>query len=159
LGVPYDKRRRTFDAIMNLIICESTGDWATAIRRRLPEGVSLIETRSLPELNERLGVMPSALVAVEWNADKAEELLAELARMNRKHPGAMLVVLGDRRLCVWDAAVRETGAVHCVASRRRVGEIIEIARHRLRSGSWTEGESDASARIEDRILAGLPWSS
>jgi hypothetical protein len=40
-----------------------------------------------------------------------------------------------------------------------VGEVIEIARHRLRSGGWTEGESDASARLEDRILAGLPWNS
>ena len=48
---------------MQLIICESTGDWAAELERRLPPSVSLVETRSLEEMWERLHSSPDLAAA------------------------------------------------------------------------------------------------
>ncbi len=146
------------DGIMKLIICESTGEWATAVRRRLPSEVSLVETRSLTEMSERLDESPAAVVAVEWFAGRAEMTLSEITRLGRKYPQAAVVVLADRDFSSPQNICREAGAMHVVLSRRRVSEIIEIIRHRLRSGNWTDQDIDESSSFEDRLLASLPWS-
>src|SRR3954452_12583583 len=109
---------------MKLIVCESSGGWGTSIRRRLPPDVSLVETRSLVETAECLEQSPNAMLALEWNSDKAELLLAEIARIGRRRPQVAVVVLSHRDPSCLSSACLEAGAIHVVASRRHVAEII-----------------------------------
>ena len=144
---------------MHLILCESTGDWAAALRRRLPPGMSVVETRSLDELAERLDIQPSATVAIEWNAARGEMLLTEIARLGRRYPAAVVMILADRELASWESAVREAGAAHFVVSRRAVVEVIDIARHRVQSGRWTSLAPAQTGNLEDRLMNELPWAN
>ncbi len=95
---------------MKVICCEASGDWAVAIRRKLPSSVSLVETRSLAELADRVQESPSAMVSIEWSAAKAEAMLAEIARIARKYPHAVVIVLANRDPLCPELACREAGA-------------------------------------------------
>jgi hypothetical protein len=115
----------------SLIVCETTGQWAAALRRELPQDVSLVETRSLSELFERLSQRPSAMVALELTAEKKEPTLAALVRIGREFPQAAPIVLADRTLTAWEDLAREAGAIHFVVSPRKLAEVGEIARQRI----------------------------
>jgi DNA-binding NarL/FixJ family response regulator len=141
---------------MKLIVCESSGGWATSIRRRLPPDVSLVETRSLAETAECLEQSPTAMLALEWNADKAELLLAEIARIGRRRPQVAVVVLSQRDPTCLPSACLEAGAIHVIASRRQVGEIVEIVEHQIKTGAWNIEEENHCANSKHPLLAGLP---
>jgi hypothetical protein len=142
---------------MQLIVCETTGDWAAELWRRLPSGISLMETRSLPEVWQQLDSRPT-MVALELTPQRAEQLLAALVRINREFPSAVAIVLADRSLAGWEEIVRHAGAVHFIASRRNVDELIELVRHRMASPLIEHfPPNDNSNSLEDQILASLPW--
>ena len=128
--------------------------------RRLPASVSLVETRSLGEMWERLQSAPTAVVALELTADRAEPLLAALARLDREFPQAVPLILAERSLVGWEEIVRQAGAVHFVSSPRRVDEVVEIVRHRAAAAVANQLlSSDESVSLEDQILASLPWGT
>ena len=142
---------------MQLIVCEQTGDWASALRRRLPD-VSILETRSLFEIWDRLEADSGSIVAIEFSLTKAEGILVAIVRMNRNFPFARCIVLLPRTLHAWEQVVREAGAVHVVLSPRTLGEIGGLLqRHGLNSPATTPS-GRASASLKEEILATLPWS-
>jgi DNA-binding NarL/FixJ family response regulator len=142
---------------MQIIICESTGDWAAELCRRLPANVSLIETRSLGETWQRLSASPAAVVALELTASQAEQVVAAVQRIDREFPRAAAIVLATRELSAWEALVREAGAIHFVGSPRKLDEIVELVRRRAALASERGAAAADSNSLEDQILAGLPW--
>jgi len=145
---------------VQLIIGESTGDWAAELERRLPPSVSLVETRSLEEMWERLHSSPAAAIALEFILQRAEQLLAALVRIDREFPQAMVIVLAGCKLTSWEEIVRESGAVHFIASPRKVEEVVELVRRRsIFSVDDRLASSGESVSLEDQMLASLPWGS
>jgi hypothetical protein len=144
---------------MPIIVCETSGHLAMGLRKGLPPGVSLIETRGLAELWQRLGACPAATVAMELTAGKTEPMMAALLRIGREFPLAVSIVLADRALVGWEVAAREAGAMHFIASTRQLGEIGEIVRRQMKCQSEHVADSGEEPQsIEQRILATLPWS-
>jgi hypothetical protein len=144
----------------SIIVCETSGRWGAALRRELPSGMLLVETRSLHELWEQLEEFPAAIVALELTADKREPVLSALVRIGRLFPNALSLVFAERSLASWEDAVREAGAIHFIVSPRRLDEMGEIVRRRMMDVSHhaavaAEGETIS---IEQRIVASLPWS-
>ena len=123
-----------------LIVMERSGDWAAALRAEFQDrslklkaaapAPRIVETRSLDELWERLRQWPAALVAVELTEANLPSILAALARAEREHPRAAVLVLAERRLAACFALLLEAGAMHCIASPRRLGEAVELLRPR-----------------------------
>jgi hypothetical protein len=143
----------------SIIVCESSGHWAAALRRELPRGMSLVETRSLQEFWERLEESPAAIVALEFTADKREPVLATLMRIGRMFPNVVPLVFAERRLAGWEDAVREAGAIHFVVSPRRLEEVGEMFRRRMINVTQhaAMAAEDETLSIEQRIFATLPW--
>jgi DNA-binding response OmpR family regulator len=150
------KFANVLDAAMNLIICETSGDWRALLQQRLTRDVALIEARSLMEISDRVEASPCALIALEWTASHAESLLAEIARIDRKHPRAKVIMLSHRDPSCDEAACREAGAVHVITSRRRIGEVVGIVQHLLHCSDWAEADNDEQDP-ETAIIARLPW--
>ncbi len=143
---------------MQLIICETKGDWAAELSRRLPTGMPLIETRSLDEVWERLNDAFAATVALQLTAHRAEQILAALVRLDRDYPHAAAIILADRSLAGWENVVREAGAVHFVPSPRQVDEIVALLRRRSQFAAIDMPATlTETTSLEDRILASLPW--
>jgi hypothetical protein len=138
-----------------LIVLERDGYWAAALRRELDsarERVGFIETRSWDEVWQALGQFPTALVAAELTEAAAGRLLAALARIERRHPQAALVVVADRRLTAYRDLLREAGALHFLTSPRRLSEIADIVRRRT---ARFESSFESAGPLE--IRANLPW--
>jgi hypothetical protein len=142
---------------MQLIICETKGDWAAELSRRLPAGMSLVETRSLDELWERLNNAPAATVALQFTALQAEAILAAVVRLDRDYPHTTAIILADRSLAGWEHVVREAGAVHFIASPRQVDEVVALLQRRSQFAAADVPASDETPSLEERILASLPW--
>jgi hypothetical protein len=143
---------------MPFIIYETTGYWALGLRPRLPDDISLIETRSLDEMWQRLQDVKSATVALELTTPRAEQVLAALLRLNREFPQVTVMVFAERSLAAWEEIVREAGAVHFTTSPRRLDEVVELARCHTAASSERRVPSDEEVvSLEDRILASLPW--
>jgi response regulator RpfG family c-di-GMP phosphodiesterase len=142
---------------MQVIICESAGDWAAELCRRLPANVSLIETRSLDDLLRQLDQMPAAVVALELTASQGKQVVTAVHRIDREFPRATTIVLAARDLSPWEGLVREAGAIHFVGSPRKVDEIVELVRRRAALASEHGAAAADSNSLEDQILAGLPW--
>jgi DNA-binding NtrC family response regulator len=140
-----------------LFVLERDGHWAAALRRELDSAgvrVTLIETRSWDEVWKALGESPTALVAAELSEAAAGRLLAALARVERRHPRAAMVVLADRRLAPYRDLLREAGALHFITSPRRLSEVADIVRRR---SARFEGIVESTGRLEE-IRANLPWA-
>jgi DNA-binding NtrC family response regulator len=142
---------------MQLIICETTGDWAAALWQWLPASVSLIETRSLGEMWERLHSAPAAMVALELTTERAESLLAALVQLDREFPQSVALVLAERNLAGWEEIVRQAGAVHFIVSPRRLDEVVELVRRAASAIANQLPSGNESVNLEDQILANLPW--
>jgi DNA-binding NtrC family response regulator len=141
-----------------LIIFESTGDWAAELARRLPPGVSLVETRSLEEMWEQLHSNPAAVIALEFTLQRAERLLAALVRIDREFPQAIVIALAECKLAGWEEIVRESGAVHFIASPRKMDEVVELVRRRsVFAADDCLAPSDEPVSLEVQMLASLPW--
>jgi hypothetical protein len=154
-----------------LIVVEREGHWATALRRGLadfarapsddgrgeqnlpvPVTPRIIETRSLDECWDELRRRPAALVAIELTEPLLPSILAALRRLDREHPQAAAIVLMERRLTACIPLLREAGAVHCIASPRRLSEAVELLRRHA-------ARHPAAADSPEQMLAELPWSN
>jgi hypothetical protein len=143
---------------MQFIVCEQTGDWTSALRRWLP-GISLFETRNLFEIWDRLDVDPASVVGIEFNAAKADAILAAIVRINRNFPHSRCVVFMPRALHAWDQVIRESGAIHVVYSPRSLGQVSQLVDRHARNLHATARVNDETAHtLEARILSALPWS-
>jgi hypothetical protein len=142
-------------SVVNVLICETSGDWAALVRRDLQGSATVVEMRESDELWPQLRDEPQAVVAIELCSGRGPELLATLRRLNHEFPEALAVVLAQRHLRNWEDICREAGAVAFVAGPRSIGDLVEIIGYR----SQVEWADDEHLPLEDRILANLPWGN
>ena len=96
----------------DVIVCELSGIWATALRRYLPDEIRLRQTHRLAECADELAESPDSLLALELTRENLSGLLDLLAGLGKKFPRARAVVLAERGWEPYESLVREAGAVH-----------------------------------------------
>jgi hypothetical protein len=147
---------------LEIIVCERTSRWASALRMELASvdlPHRLRELRHLAELDAELDERPGALVAVEVRRGNFAELLAWLPAARRRHCRARYVALVDDSLLdhqseVGDALV-EAGVQAIATSPRRLETIVAIGmRH-----AATAGKTDENAPLATQVWASLPWQA
>jgi hypothetical protein len=115
---------------LQLLIYETSGQWAAVLRRELPAGVTISEIRSFEELWGQLAAT-EPVVALELTTAKFEATLAAIGRLSLAYPAALTLVVANRGLAEWRELVIEAGAAHFIASPRQIGEIVNIIKRHL----------------------------
>ena len=139
-------------AAARLVVCEQTGQWATALRHGpLLKRQRVYETRSLIDCWQMLAGFPSSFVVAELTRANLDGLLERLGGLERQYPRAKVAVVADPTLAAYQWLVREAGAVHFLTSRRRARELTGLAVRHLSQ------VPEPRASLADRIWAGLPW--
>lgn len=134
-----------------LIICESTGRWAVALRRELAGRREVYETRSVAECFEALAKAPASFAIVELSRGNAEALAARVADLERDFPLARLAVVASGELADYQWLMREAGAVCFVTSPRRLAPLAEAACRHLDQAPTPQ------QTLVERIWDELPW--
>jgi hypothetical protein len=137
-----------------LIICEQTGQWATALRRELGDAASpLHETRLLDEAWLALAEMPAAFVVAEFTQKNADDLLRRAVWLSRDFPQARLAIVAARRFAGQRWLLQASGAVHALFSPRDLGPLADIARRHMAL------VPSPPIPVAQRVWQSLPWSS
>jgi hypothetical protein len=135
-----------------LIVCETDGHWAAAMRRdTLPRGLHVYETRSLAQCWELLARLPESFVVVELDPAWSNPLMRRMTWLGRDYPRAKLAVVADRRLAACEWLLREAGAVWFACSMRECRGIVDMAARHLAS------VPQPSLGIAERVWTELPW--
>jgi hypothetical protein len=134
-----------------LITCERTGRWAIALRRELPPGVRIHETRSVPECFRTLAASPAGFVVAELTRSNVDVLLERFLRLERDFPSARVAIVAERALADWEWLVGEAGAVHFTTSLREAKPLAALALRHLRQAP------SPRLGLAERIWAELPW--
>jgi len=134
-----------------LMTCEKRGTWAAALRRQTDHRV--YETRALAACWRELAARPHSFLVLELTRENGELLVGRLSGLGREFPGAVAVVVAERRLRKLEWLVREAGAVHFEVSPRRLRVVAEMARRHLNAAPAAEQTPT------QRILENLPWSN
>lgn len=138
--------------LARLVVCETTGQWAVALRRELAgRGLSVHQTRSIAQAWEMLARFPASFLVVELTRASVEPLLERLAWAERDYPLARVAVVAQRALdgCEW--LVREAGAVHFTTSPRQLAGVAHMACQHVQNAPRLPRS------ITDDIWARLPW--
>jgi len=144
-------------ALIDVVICEESGDWSALLRRHLPAGAALIQTRHLDELWTCLREAPRAVAAIELRVEHGPEVLECLRRLDRQIPDAVPIVLAHRDVRDWEELCREVGATAFILGLRSIGDVAEIVGGLVRSQTAWSKDTDEQMPLEDRIFANLPW--
>lgn len=147
-----------------LIFCERSGRWAAAWRiarrRRQTRGetsaeIRLLETRSPGECLAAVAAAPAAFVVAELTAadcDRTLELLFEICSRHRQAP---LAVAAERSMQDYQWLVRESGAIHFLASTRELAPLAGMI-ERFAEQSALRGPA-VELDFEQAVWASLPW--
>ena len=135
-----------------LIVCERSGQWSSALRAELAgAGIRLWECRSLPEAWDALAQTPAAFLIAEVARENLEDLLRRMAWFSCDFPRGRIAVVGRRSMARFEWLLREAGAVHFLASPRRLRSLAGIViRHLARV-------PPPQQTMVERIWASLPW--
>jgi hypothetical protein len=160
------------------IVCESSGRWAAALRLELAHreqlsttNTSVLELRSISELNEQLGSWPLSIGLLEVSQKNFAQVLDWLAKAWVVFPRARFAALidsqsflqqkhddahaGDRQLVM--EALSEAGAEEAVTSLRQIRQILDFgSRHFERLAQFAD-QGAQSMPIADWAWASLPW--
>jgi hypothetical protein len=137
-----------------LIVCERTGRWATALGRELSRPIR--QTRSLSQCWKEFPTVGVGFAVVELTERNVEDLLRRMARLERDFPFVRLAVVAARRLAAYQWLMREAGAVHFVCSPRQLGPLALSALRHLEDLLQSPQTSPPQDPTE-RIWASLPW--
>ena len=136
---------------MKLIVFETRGTWAAALRRVLPqEALQVRETRSLTECETELAAAPTSFVVAELDSANGPLLMERLSNWRRKLPKCALAVAAGRDLAPWRPAMLEAGAMLMVLSPRKLNDLVVAIRRSLARHPQPPGN------IADRIWSELP---
>lgn len=138
---------------MQVIVCESRGTWAAALRGVLPREVRVRESRSHGECHAQLLAMPGSLVVVELTADTGSRTIEWIESLRRQFPNCAIVLVAAPELAAWHALAIEAGALYFLSSPRELAMVADIFdRHHRRF------PQPASA-VAERIWNELPLAS
>lgn len=120
-----------YDKHMNVIVYESRGNWARALRRNLTAGLPpLRETRSLVECDAELAAAPQSFVVAELNALSIPSLFDRFARWRKHQPDCAIAMVADPALetPTVKAMALEAGAALTVFSQMKLGGLVDAIR-------------------------------
>lgn len=136
----------------HIIVCEKSGQWATALRRVLArDDCRLVETRSLAECWQELARGPAAVVVLEVTPANWQAVVARLSALTRRASRTTVVVVGTRDMRPCEPAVREAGAVWLAFSPQQLTAGGPLIQRRLQQA--TPVATGVKAAIWNR----LPW--
>jgi len=135
----------------DVIVCERSGLWATAMRRALALSWGLCETRSWAACEREIQARSAALVAVEVSPENAEAACGRLARLAARFPRVRVVVLADRKLRHVEWLLREAGAVHVVYA------LSDLPQLRTVLARFQEQAPSSPPGFRDSVQSRLPW--
>jgi hypothetical protein len=127
-----------------LVICEQTGQWATAIRRAVGgRRIRVSEARGLQLCREVIDEFPASFVVYELRPDNGDALLRHLGEIWISFPQAATAVVASRGLQNWSWPMREAGALWFGDSPRYLNPLVRMAqrhlvRHACATPSWRE---------------------
>jgi hypothetical protein len=144
----------------DLIVCERTCRWASALRMAMLAAggpCRLRETRRLAELGAELAERPASIAAIEVHRENFATVLDWLPKARQQFTGARFVALTDRslaedRLTVADVLM-EAGVDALAASPRRLHTVLNLVRQQAKSPAIV----DESEPLTARVWASLPW--
>jgi DNA-binding NarL/FixJ family response regulator len=141
-----------------LIVCESHGLWARALRRAMEaDPVRLVETRRAADCWQELHDAPASLVALAWSGQRRTELAEFADRIGRRWPLVRLVVLVDRRDRADAQLAYELGATFVASSPRQAPAVVRIAwRHLGRNAALRHWQ--AMDEAIEQVWQTLPWN-
>lgn len=142
-----------------LIVCETTGDWAAAIRRAIAESPKsddltgwVVEARGFPQLLAAAQTHPASLCVVEVTTDNAERAATVVEQLHVRFPNLNIIAaIASQPALVAEMILREAGATYVARSRRDADIIARI---------WQQHSKIHPPREEtwrDQIFAQLPW--
>jgi hypothetical protein len=147
---------------IEIIVCERTSRWASALRMELALGNlphRLRELRHLAELDAELVERPTALVAVEVRRGSFVELLAWLSAARARHGKARFAALLDHTLADHQdevgAALVEAGVQAIATSPRRLEGLVAFGERHTAAAQKT----DENASLVSQVWASLPWQA
>jgi DNA-binding NarL/FixJ family response regulator len=136
---------------MKLIVFETRGIWAAALRRVLSQDALLVrETRSLAECESELAAAPTSFVVAELDNGNGPQLMERLSNWRRQMPKCAIAVVAGRDLIDWRPAMLEAGAMLTIFSPRRLNDLVKALRRCLARHPQPPGS------IADRIWSELP---
>lgn len=135
----------------DVIVCERSGLWATAMRRALLLSSELCETRSWAACKREIQTRSAALVALEVSPENAEAACGRLIRLAHQFPRVRAVLLADRKLRHVEWLLREAGALDVVYA------FSDLPRLRTVLARFREQAPCTPPGFRDAVQARLPW--
>lgn len=135
-----------------LVVCEKTGKWASALRRELGRQFAdrLFETRLLEHCIDQLTAFPRSVVALEQTWNNYDSVFSLLDRIAWSFPMARAIVLDTTRDLQLSRMDQVAGAIHVTTSRLNL-------RHAARLiGRHLDRFQSKSSQFEE-MLRRLPW--
>ncbi len=147
----YKQARRWYDRGMKLLVLESRGHWAAALRRKLPGNAPpFCETRAIAECDAELTSHPTSFVVAELTRSGAGQIIEQLASWHRRRPLSALAIVASSDLASWREVVLEAGAILVAFSPRELADLVAaIRRHAAR-------HPQPPGNAAERIWAELP---
>ena len=131
---------------MNLIVLESRGHWAAALRRLLPtHALPLRETRAMADCDVELATAPTSFVVAELTVAGATRLIEQFAAWRDLRPRSSLAMVAARELMPWRGLALEAGATLIAFSPRKLADLVAaVQRHATR---YPQPPGNAAERI------------
>jgi len=134
-----------------LIVYEQKGRWAAALRREAAgTNLRIREVRTADDCREELALRPASFIVLEVRENPLPAL--RFAVWQRcAYPLACWAAVGSREPAAYEPFLREAGAVHVVATPRRLRQLLEIAARHL-------GRFEPPQGMAEEIWENLPWA-
>ncbi len=136
-----------------LVVCERSGEWATALRRQIPSGeASLRQVRSSDDAWQVFSEFPASFFVWELVGERLGDQLTRLVELRRRFPRTQVAVIASREMIEMEWSIREAGALHVSFSIRNLNPLVRLARRHLRL------VDSCDPNLRQQILSELPWT-
>jgi len=140
----------------NCLVYEQRGEWAAALRQRVPPamgGIRVVEIREWDGLLAALRDAPTSIIAVDAAYIRPTSWMARWPAIVECFPLARAMVLAQHHDLAAEAALRDVGIVEVIRGRGDLDCMVALlARQRAR---YPEGP----VSWRSTILRRLPWGS
>jgi hypothetical protein len=141
-------------AACRLIVCEKSGNWASALRDALGKGQPrVVETRSLAACEAELAQSPASLMAIEVIEANLEAILQFLMKIHEGYHRATVVALVASEASAAANLLREAGAVEVITSVLDVPRVARMARRQFALAPKQEVD------VQDFVAELMPWAA
>lgn len=135
-----------------IVVFETTGKWAAALRRIAPKLISSIrETRGWTECRAELRDGPHSALIVELTAENLERTVDRLAELQSSFRHVRPMIVGDRKLRSLEWLMRDRGAVDVAFDVQRLRATARLLQRHLAAAPRPE------LTMRQSIYARLPW--